>query len=260
MWYVVIDGSRKGPMEKEAVVALLRSGNATSESPVWRAGMKEWTALNRLPEFASVVGAQAPAGKLGASSDAAASVAAGQEAARERSDEPPPHHLTSTDAGPRRDFALVCVVFFWAIGGVGGIIAGGLLMGGVGFAEGSSEALSGIVGRGSPGVVKLILEFVGFVGALVWLCGLLFMVACYGLWTCQRWGLPLARILAVVYVSIGALGVIVSLVMRVQIVVSLVGLGLSIVILRYFYGSGKLRDYFQRYSGVPRDGGGARED
>ncbi|MBU6239662.1 MAG: DUF4339 domain-containing protein, partial [Planctomycetes bacterium] len=53
-WYVMVEGNRRGPAELEKVVALIKQKKIPADSLVWRDGLEEWTAANKLPEFASV--------------------------------------------------------------------------------------------------------------------------------------------------------------------------------------------------------------
>ena len=59
-WYVMVEGNRRGPAELEKVLALIKQKKIPADSLVWRDGLEEWTAANKLPEFASVSIAQVP--------------------------------------------------------------------------------------------------------------------------------------------------------------------------------------------------------
>jgi uncharacterized membrane protein (DUF2068 family) len=76
--------------------------------------------------------------------------------------------------------------------------------------------------------------------------GLLTEMACYGLWTFRRWGLSLARILAVVYAVGSLIGLVVALVMRAGIVASLAGLVINAGIVVYLYGRSNLSERLQQ--------------
>ena len=123
-----------------------------------------------------------------------------------------------------------------------------------GAAEGGVQAASGITGGLPSNIASLAIELGSFLCYVGLLYGVLLLVASYGLWTCQAWACTLARTLAIVGVSVGGLVVVASLVTRAGIVVSLAGLAIDVVILRYFYGSSELREYFRRYTTIPQPG------
>lgn len=50
-WYVVFDGQKQGPYNREAVLKLLAGGKITSQSLVWKNGMRDWTKLSETGEF-----------------------------------------------------------------------------------------------------------------------------------------------------------------------------------------------------------------
>ncbi|HUT60061.1 MAG TPA: hypothetical protein VNA25_19620 [Phycisphaerae bacterium] len=155
-------------------------------------------------------------------------------------------------AGAKRPFGLVFVVFYWVISGalclVGGYVLavmGGALGGALGGAR-DMFGSSGLRDLGRAGaLVGALLEFVGL---LVFYLGLLTLVACYGLWTFRRWGLSLARGLAVAFVAIYVVALIIGIVIGAQIVTAVVGGGVSVLIMFYLYGSTGLRDRLQRYT------------
>ena len=86
-----------------------------------------------------------------------------------------------------------------------------------------------------------------FIGLLLLHYGLLLMVACYGLWTFRRWGLSLARGLAIASLALNVIVLIITMVTRAGIVAGVAGLVVSAGILVYLYGSANLRDRLQRY-------------
>ncbi len=146
----------------------------------------------------------------------------------------------------QRPFGLVWVVFFWIIQGVGFLILGPIcaFVGGI-----KSEAIEitrnmfGSSGLG-PALEAVLLEFLG---VMAFQYGLLLLVACYGLWTFRRWGLSLARGLAIIFVLLNILVLIIALVNRTGIVASVAGVFISVGIMVYLYGSANLRDRLQRY-------------
>jgi len=77
--------------------------------------------------------------------------------------------------------------------------------------------------------------------------GLLLLVACYGLWTFRKWGISLARGLAIVFVLLNILALIITLVNRTGIVACVAGVFISVCIMVYLYGSANLRDRLHRY-------------
>jgi len=166
-------------------------------------------------------------------------------------DEPTGVHAQLPATGPKRPFGVVWVVFYWIISGVAGLVGGYIL-----FAMGG--ALGGVIGGAKDmfdsgefskiaRAGSLAMAALEFLGLLLFHYGLLLMVACYGLWTYRRWGLSLARGLAVASVVLNGIALIITLVTRAGIVVSLVGTVISAGILVYLYGSANLRDRLRRY-------------
>lgn len=159
--------------------------------------------------------------------------------------EDPPKHGATTK--PHRPFGLVWIVFYWTIAGLLCLPAAYLLLCMGGIMEGASEfgrSVFGNSGSHATGVEVLIFELGGL---LLFHYGLLLLVSCYGLWTYRRWGLSLARGLAVtsVVLSVGAL--VICLYTRAGIVGCVLGLALSVWILIYLYGSANLRDRLRQY-------------
>lgn len=182
------------------------------------------------------------------------------------SDEPGAIQVPPSATGPKRPFGLVWVVIYWIISGAGCML-GGLLYVVMGSVLGGMAAGAGDIGdifdsrdlRQLTGTARLVSEGVGFLGILIFHYGMLLMVACYGLWTSRRWGLSLARGLAVASVGLNVITVIITLITRVGIVASLVSMVISAGILVYLYGSANLRDRLQRYLRGGRLQGGERE-
>jgi hypothetical protein len=50
-WYLGINGAQVGPLAPGEVQAQLTSGNATSDTLAWKAGMAEWVRLGNVPEL-----------------------------------------------------------------------------------------------------------------------------------------------------------------------------------------------------------------
>ncbi len=96
----------------------------------------------------------------------------------------------------------------------------------------------------------------GLVGLLVFHYGLLLELACYGLWTYRRWGLSLAKILAMLQLIGSLIGLVASLVMRVGIVSALTSLVISVGIVVYLYGSSNLSERVQQVFSRVRQGEG----
>jgi hypothetical protein len=155
--------------------------------------------------------------------------------------------VVSPSIGAKRPVGLVWLVFYWLFAGLvllysGGICAGvGTFMGG---GIGNAPKMFGPSNVGELGGQMLLMEFMG---VLLFHYGLLLMVACYGLWTFRRWGLSLARGLAIAFVVVNILCFVIALVYRTGIVVSVVGVFISAGIVVYLYGSANLRDHLQRY-------------
>lgn len=60
-WYVAVSGQQEGPMSAEEVMGRVRSGRLDRNAHVFSAGMKNWTAIGSVPEFASAFGGGAAA-------------------------------------------------------------------------------------------------------------------------------------------------------------------------------------------------------
>ncbi len=148
--------------------------------------------------------------------------------------------VVSPGIGAKRPFGLVWVIFFWVIQGLGLIALGVALsvaMGALGGASGSSRGFDPFnLDRGPAGGAVLAVLGIEFAGVLLFHYGLLLLVACYGLWTFRRWGVPLARALAIVGVVLGLIILIVSIVSRAGVVAGVVGLLANAAILVYLYG------------------------
>ena len=177
-------------------------------------------------------------------------------------DAPGAAQVVSSATGPKRPFGLVWVVFYWILGGLACLVGGYVLsmMGGaLGGAIGKAGDMLDLDSRDlrelsrAGGLAMALLELIGL---LLFHYGLLLIVACYGLWTFRRWGLVLARGLAIASVVLNVIVLIVALVTRAGIVVGMAGLVISAGILVYLYGSANLRDRLQRYLGSGRSRGG----
>jgi hypothetical protein len=161
-----------------------------------------------------------------------------------------PKDMSSTKS--QKPFGLVWVVFYWIFAGVI-CLPGGYFVTWLGITMSSTNAIiQGMFGSrgflGSPfGMPALATALLELLGLLVFHYGLLLLVACYGLWTFRKWGLSLARGMAIAFVVLNLVVIIISLVCRAGIMASLVGLVISAGILVYLYGSANLRDRLQEY-------------
>ncbi len=152
---------------------------------------------------------------------------------------PPP------DAGataPGKPFLLVFVVFYWVIGGFGCFIIGSLvssmagLLGGVlGGALGEVISAPDLHRLGAQEYAFLVHALVDLIGVALWLYGVLLLVASYGLWTLRKWGLKLARVLAIVSLVLNVLVLIGSMILRTGFVSALAGAAISLCIAVYLY-------------------------
>lgn len=52
-WFVAVGNDKRGPMSREQVLALIRSGEIGSETYVWRKGFQEWQRLGDVAELAA---------------------------------------------------------------------------------------------------------------------------------------------------------------------------------------------------------------
>jgi len=48
--YASINGSQCGPFNEQEVISLIQRGLLTNQTLVWKAGMKNWTMANQVPE------------------------------------------------------------------------------------------------------------------------------------------------------------------------------------------------------------------
>jgi hypothetical protein len=155
-----------------------------------------------------------------------------------------PKDVLTTKA--QRPFGLVWIVFFWIIQGVGSLFFGGILAGMGGAVGGATEITRNMFGslRLGSALEAVLLEVLG---VMLFHYGLLLLVACYGLWTFRKWGISLARGLAIVFVLLNILALIITLVNRTGIVACVAGVFISVCIMVYLYGSANLRDRLHRY-------------
>ncbi len=63
IWYYLEAGSQAGPVDQEAIVAMIRASRLAAGALVWKAGMPGWQPWNTIPELASLAppAAQPPA-------------------------------------------------------------------------------------------------------------------------------------------------------------------------------------------------------
>lgn len=55
-WHVEIYGQKHGPMDRDALLAMMREGQVPLESLVWTPGMPQWQPAVRFPDFAAAMG------------------------------------------------------------------------------------------------------------------------------------------------------------------------------------------------------------
>lgn len=55
-WYLAIEGKNEGPFTREQIAEQIRSGKITGDTYAFTAGMSDWSALGRLPEFQNDLG------------------------------------------------------------------------------------------------------------------------------------------------------------------------------------------------------------
>ncbi len=156
----------------------------------------------------------------------------------------------------QRPFGLVWVVFYWIINGLLAIPLGYIIACMGSALGGTNEMTRNMFGsRGfgeSGGTPALAAAFLEFIGLLVFHFGLILLVACYGLWTYRKWGLSLARGLAVASFALNVLIFILGIISRAGIVAGLIGMVISAGILVYLYGYADLRERLKGY--IPTGG------
>src|SRR6185436_15602131 len=57
-WFMAIGGHQVGPVSAADIEASIKNGTIDRETPVFRAGMKGWTPLGDVPQFAASFGSQ----------------------------------------------------------------------------------------------------------------------------------------------------------------------------------------------------------
>lgn len=65
-WYYVKNGQKEGPVETHQLQQLLQSASISGDSLVWKDGMADWIAANKLPDFSSTAIVEPPAGEKSA--------------------------------------------------------------------------------------------------------------------------------------------------------------------------------------------------
>jgi len=91
------------------------------------------------------------------------------------------------------------------------------------------------------------LEVLQLAGFAFFHVGLLMLVTCYGLWTFRKWGLTLAKVLAVIAALGQLLFFIAAIVKHAGIVESLASMIISAAILVYLFGRAELTDRAKKY-------------
>ena len=57
---VLIDGQQQGPLDFDAIAAMIADGQVTGDTFVWQEGMAEWQRAAEVPEIAALIDANAP--------------------------------------------------------------------------------------------------------------------------------------------------------------------------------------------------------
>jgi hypothetical protein len=166
------------------------------------------------------------------------------------SDKSGPIPAPAPAASSKKPFGLVWIVFYWIIAGLWSL-GGGLISLVAGFVGSAAireiEGSRGMFSSGEmsdPGTQTALAVFSGI---LSFHFGLLLLVACYGLWTFRRWGLSLARGLAIASVVLNVIVFFIIPLNRTTFLALLIGLVIGVGIVVYLYGSTDLRDRLQRY-------------
>lgn len=55
-WHVAIHGQKQGPMDREALLAMMRARQVPTDSLVWTPGMPQWQPASAFPDFADALG------------------------------------------------------------------------------------------------------------------------------------------------------------------------------------------------------------
>ncbi len=58
--YVAVDGQQRGPLSKDDLTELIRSGTVTGNTPMWKQGMAEWQPVGSHPDYASFIARAQP--------------------------------------------------------------------------------------------------------------------------------------------------------------------------------------------------------
>jgi hypothetical protein len=174
----------------------------------------------------------------------------------------PPAASPALDAAPaadqgrtgKRPLALVFVVFLtlsyglslWGASLLWGIMAG--IMGGV---SGALEDLPPSLRGSAPSVSRGVCLLVELAAVVTLGLALSHFAGAYGLWTHQRWGVRMARIVYAINAALGLVGFIVAIYLRGAILISGVYLGASVAILLYLSGTGAVARLVGQYIPAP---------
>ena len=152
--------------------------------------------------------------------------------------------FSSPGGARRRPAGLVCVVFWWALNGGLAIAYGVAGLAFATFLGGASQlAVRHDIAPWAGVAVAMMVELLT---VLLFFGGLLLLVAAYGLWTFQRWSLPLAKLLAVGNALVGLMGIVPAMIVQAGVVLDLANLAASAAILVYLFGNRNLSERSQR--------------
>jgi hypothetical protein len=162
-----------------------------------------------------------------------------------------PIQVIPSATGPRRRFGLVWVVFYWALAGMGLVVGGCIIALKAGAWGGSNERVQAMLdpaGLGDFGKAGgLAAALPELIGLALFHFGLLLMVTAYGLWTLRRWGLSLAKVLAVAFVALNAICVVMAVIAKAGIVAGSTGLVIAMAMLVYLYGGPNVLRRLRQY-------------
>ncbi|MEI8372862.1 MAG: hypothetical protein WCJ35_08515 [Planctomycetota bacterium] len=156
------------------------------------------------------------------------------------------HEPSEPVGAAKRSAGIVWIVFYYSLGGLVSIVVGLGLYIVASFLGGLSQGIENTLYFRRPEGSFIATELMSLGGLLLFHYGLLLELACYGLWTYRRWGLSLAKILAVLQAISSSIGIVMALVTRTGIVANLVGLVISVGIVVYLFSSLNLSERVQQ--------------
>jgi hypothetical protein len=163
--------------------------------------------------------------------------------ARPSYDVPGVASTNTDDARVKRPFGIVWIVFYWVFTAITLMILGLTIQFAGSFAAGFQNALDS---RGTVGMT-LGVELLSLLGLISFHVGLIMLVTCYGLWTFRKWGLSMAKVLAIMFATLSLFSFVAALVMHTQIVANLSNTVISAAVVVYLFGSATLSEHAQRY-------------